>query len=163
MFQTFPNMTPGSSPHVRGAHFWCVGGIHYEGIIPACAGSTCVCRGRRGPNRDHPRMCGEHAWPQDSLGRLSGSSPHVRGARRAGTAIVPACGIIPACAGSTHATTMRWLTSSGSSPHVRGAQSWHTTRCARLGIIPACAGSTIVCRLIFRSIRDHPRMCGEHA
>ena len=142
MFQTFPNMTPGSSPHVRGAHFWCVGGIHYEGIIPACAGSTCVCRGRRGPNRDHPRMCGEHLTTPRQCGKSTGSSPHVRGAPQDYVSRYGHRGIIPACAGSTrlqryqrgrcrdhprmcgeHALLKNQSKPGvGSSPHVRGAR-----------------------------------------
>ena len=30
------------------------------------------------------------------------------------------------------------------------------------GIIPAYAGNTMACRPFLRSIRDHPRVCGEH-
>ena len=50
----------GSSPHVRGARVEgrdVLGGV---GIIPACAGSTRISVRWLTPNRDHPRMCGEH-------------------------------------------------------------------------------------------------------
>ena len=50
----------GSSPHVRGAHNLTVDSVQNIGIIPACAGSTFEQSRRRGFNRDHPRMCGEH-------------------------------------------------------------------------------------------------------
>ena len=70
----------GSSPHVRGAHRGLARARRQRGIIPACAGSTQSFSSHHLSARDHPRMCGEHAWPQGSLGRLSGSSPHVRGA-----------------------------------------------------------------------------------
>ena len=32
------------------------------------------------PNRDHPRMCGEHDTTITNDGTATGSSPHVRGA-----------------------------------------------------------------------------------
>ena len=53
--------------------------------------------------------------------------------------------------------------SPGSSPHVRGAQRLERQSCSLSGIIPACAGSTSWETLRRSSIRDHPRMCGEHS
>ena len=50
----------GSSPHVRGAPSGTVNGIGFNGIIPACAGSTNLSAGIHCRKRDHPRMCGEH-------------------------------------------------------------------------------------------------------
>ena len=72
-----------------------------RGIIPACAGST-IAGGRSAPLRwDHPRMRGEHSEVAARLQRLSGSSPHARGARRHRGLHELRRGIIPACAGST--------------------------------------------------------------
>ena len=91
----------GSSPHVRGA---LVGSLRVRqllGIIPACAGSTVTVCHAEDRNRDHPRMCGEHRTPSRPLTGLSGSSPHVRGARCHGVVRSLSPGIIPACAGST--------------------------------------------------------------
>ena len=96
---------PGSSPHVRGALFWCSGVCPDSGIIPACAGSTVdhfVVGLERG---DHPRMCGEHLPRIFTPPLRPGSSPHVRGAPDRLRPINPFLGIIPACAGSTGATT----------------------------------------------------------
>ena len=91
----------GSSPHVRGAlHLW-PDSIVREGIIPACAGSTCVNAINVPPLWDHPRMCGEHISP-DAVNRFGpGSSPHVRGAPSFVREHCGVWGIIPACAGST--------------------------------------------------------------
>ena len=91
----------GSSPHVRGtrplASNRCKGG----GIIPACAGNT-RCRWTASwPNRDHPRMCGEHRIKTGEKIENQGSSPHVRGTPVAAFEAVGPCGIIPACAGNT--------------------------------------------------------------
>ena len=94
-------MVSGSSPHVRGAHHTITATSHTGGIIPACAGSTCMCSRTLYRHRDHPRMCGEHASGSSMVSSKSGSSPHVRGAqqRRWRQRTIP--GIIPACAGST--------------------------------------------------------------
>ena len=50
----------------------------------------------------------------------------------------------------------------GSSPHVRGARSGLVRGFMPSGIIPACAGSTSEPPPYMASLRDHPRMCGEH-
>ena len=127
-------------------------------------------------------MCGEHDVDGGSPIWLMGSSPHVRGALRQNTAHAHACGIIPACAGSTAFKSMSsplrrdhprmcgehpirltmFQTQSGSSPHVRGALSVLCSSVLTAGIIPACAGSTMVTAAAHPRCRDHPRMCGEH-
>ena len=50
----------------------------------------------------------------------------------------------------------------GSSPHVRGALPDFNAPDGITGIIPACAGSTSNIAATLNSLRDHPRMCGEH-
>ena len=120
-FMAFLMVSAGSSPHVRGArhHLHKIATRH--GIIPACAGSTFNASFGALQNRDHPRMCGEHAQGQWAAEVRVGLSPHVRGAHRR-------------------------------QPQLR----------QRAGIIPACAGSTCWSRSTSRTVRDHPRMCGEH-
>ena len=152
----------GSSPHVRGAQSkrWRAHGSYR--IIPACAGSTPRAGVRGSRSRDHPRMCGEHAWESEQKRDEWGSSPHVRGALDASGHVIHKPGIIPACAGSTtRPFRARRLTrdhprmcgehrgkrrrprgGEGSSPHVRGAQMEKGGGQIALGIIPACAGST---------------------
>ena len=154
--------SPGSSPHVRGAHTSKTLRTAHVGIIPACAGSTCppYCKIRK--NWDHPRMCGEHRRDHETVDTLAGSSPHVRGARGA-TLVGSGCrGIIPACAGSTTPPISVTDPSAGSSPHVRGALRVLRQHGDAAGIIPACAGSTCRIRSPLPRLRDHPRMCGEH-
>ena len=90
-------------------------------IIPACAGSTQSTYEDSLYRRDHPRVCGEHPWPDECLTPKEGSSPRVRGAQ---------------------------------------ARKGHTVD--GRGIIPACAGSTELRDEDIESIRDHPRVCGEH-
>ena len=91
----------GSSPHARGARARKRPPIRWEGIIPACAGSTIACSISLRPRWDHPRMRGEH-FGNGKLGSFfGGSSPHARGAQRAALSTPIQAGIIPACAGST--------------------------------------------------------------
>ena len=127
-------------------------------------------------------MCGEHSTVPTTYSAYEGSSPHVRGAHSPRNLPRTACGIIPACAGSTERHHKRWFAgrdhprmcgehspsvsrceeSLGSSPHVRGAPDDGLLRHLHEGIIPACAGST-TCRNSRASADwDHPRMCGEH-
>ena len=86
-------------------------------------------------------MCGEHHENDFTNDKITGSSPHVRGAPSPPPTHTLSAGIIPACAGSTEAATPplraprdhprmcgehKTLTDVdqkllGSSPHVRGA------------------------------------------
>ena len=172
----------GSSPHVRGAPITKATVPMMNGIIPACAGSTFRPRGHVSGYRDHPRMCGEHSFNIHQFAGEQGSSPHVRGALLQRQRHRIRAGIIPACAGSTwsmaigtawdgdhprmcgeHRISVNTVSSSaGSSPHVRGAHCETCPSVFETGIIPACAGSTHSKPTTRSSIRDHPRMCGEH-
>ena len=180
--KSFPVMSGGSSPHVRGARVRRNVGDVQRGIIPACAGSTIIRILNIMTFRDHPRMCGEHLATLDALVLSVGSSPHVRGAHRFLKVFSESCGIIPACAGSTkwdsygingwrdhprmcgeHVDeTTPDYSDVGSSPHVRGAQCVRQSTTPSPGIIPACAGSTTSEPTHCPISRDHPRMCGEH-
>ena len=163
-FMAFLMVSAGSSPHVRGArhHLHKIATRH--GIIPACAGSTFNASFGALQNRDHPRMCGEHAQGQWAAEVRVGLSPHVRGAHRRQPQLRQRAGIIPACAGSTcwSRSTSRTVRDhprmcgehfdagdlevhvGGSSPHVRGAPRVEGLEPEKSGIIPACAGSTMV-------------------
>ena len=177
-----PSITPGSSPHTRGAHRGGPVGAGRARIIPAYAGST----GSSDPGGlrrgDHPRIRGEHG-AEEALDRdASGSSPHTRGARTDEWVDAGPARIIPAYAGSTrtsrgpcaasrdhprirgeHGSTARMSGFRvGSSPHTRGARHPPPVPALLRRIIPAYAGSTS------RSLRrrparwDHPRIRGEH-
>ena len=128
-------------------------------------------------------MRGEHAGEMLRRDLRRGSSPHARGAQVDGSRYLRIDGIIPACAGSTHAPysarsacrdhpRMRGEHSCalllttfivGSSPHARGALRRRQNRRFHQGIIPACAGSTWRWLAPTCGARDHPRMRGEHA
>ena len=152
----------GSSPHVRGTLLRARVPDRGRGIIPACAGNTMRRNPRRRVSWDHPRMCGEHFTAASTLAAVSGSSPHVRGTRKAESNVTRVLGIIPACAGNTltesrlhdlkrdhprmcgehrfkdKKTQKEW----GSSPHVRGTLRVGVLGGEHRGIIPACAGNT---------------------
>ena len=91
----------GSSPRMRGALARRARPHGGRGIIPAYAGSTRRARARRGPWRDHPRVCGEHLTLKNPLASIMGSSPRMRGALVCSRARAGKGGIIPAYAGST--------------------------------------------------------------
>ena len=178
-----PSALPrGSSPRVRGKPG--AEQLHQGvgGLIPACAGKTEL--GPRGSvsREAHPRVCGENSigrwWPRG----YPGSSPRVRGKRRAPQGLAQLRGLIPACAGKTPprrgpggstrahprvcgenmARPRRDRSRMGSSPRVRGKPTPNRGRPARRGLIPACAGKTGVPPVRPRGERAHPRVCGEN-
>ena len=77
------NDTKGSSPRMRGAHVCICNSQWYKGIIPADAGSTDMAKIDAVVYEDHPRGCGEHRKSRNKAYRYRGSSPRMRGARRA--------------------------------------------------------------------------------
>ena len=111
-----------------------------------------------------------------------GSSPRMRGTRRAGACGSDRPGIIPAYAGNTRGVLcyyrgdgdhprvcgehvpVRGLARSiaGSSPRMRGTHVGDFLGGQVNGIIPAYAGNTGRRELARPALRDHPRVCGEH-
>ena len=152
----------GSSPHTRGAPVDAGFVVARKGIIPAYAGSTLFSSSFFTPERDHPRIRGEHSSSRNRSHSGAGSSPHTRGAPGALLAGERERGIIPAYAGSTpspssvfapsgdhprirgeHASSRNLAISCvGSSPHTRGARYNRHQNRPSYGIIPAYAGST---------------------
>ena len=130
----------GSPPRVRGSQYGRHQSTHAPGIIPAGAGLTHIQQtsGRRG--RDHPRGCGAHSRRSDKMGRLSGSSPRMRGSPYTPGRHPPA----------------------GSSPRMRGSQLRVLQLHGQAGIIPADAGLTQFSIISVLLPRDHPRGCGAH-
>mgnify|MGYP000982101885 CR=1 FL=1 len=112
----------GSSPRMRGARSTPPPNKNGGRIIPAHAGSTCQHPCAYGQSGDHPRACGEHTILVRSSGFEAGSSPRMRGARRAFISSSSLLGIIPAHAGSTADHLPKACECDGSSPRMRGAQ-----------------------------------------
>ena len=178
----YPHGRRGSSPRMRGTRLSLRAGRGHHGIIPAYAGNTSSAAPKGFFNRDHPRVCGEHAR-FDAFGTLSaGSSPRMRGTPKRHVTICGGIGIIPAYAGNTSNCSLNPATSwdhprvcgehngandatlfkVGSSPRMRGTLRSSRPRWAVAGIIPAYAGNTAVCNGLSAANRDHPRVCGEH-
>ena len=111
----------GSSPHVRGARIRPRPEGNTQGIIPACAGSTCLPPGWRWCWRDHPRMCGEHHNHRFAVPHNKGSSPHVRGAPSNSLRARKSVGDHPRMCGEHQFYNPQTVSNTGSSPHVRGA------------------------------------------
>ena len=107
-------------------------------------------------------MRGEHDSHPHSYFAYGGSSPHARG--------TPACRCRsgwrtrdhPRMRGEHCSVFPRSGRERGSSPHARGTPMFCRSNCEARGIIPACAGNTPVLNLSPLTIRDHPRMRGEH-
>ena len=153
---------PGSSPHMRGTPVSVDENTVGIGIIPAYAGNTCRYIRRWFSARDHPRICGEHKFTDDTARNAWGSSPHMRGTRGVRRHRKHDAGIIPAYAGNT-VVVWRGLSlrrdhpricgehkrhcivrkrCAGSSPHMRGTLTIMLSVVGLVGIIPAYAGNT---------------------
>ena len=154
-------MSPGSSPHTRGARRRFHADGRRVGIIPAYAGSTIRTWTPPRDPADHPRIRGEHSSVLPGTAKIWGSSPHTRGALDGPDRFDRDGRIIPAYAGSTKWDEFLLMSRLGSSPHTRGARSVRHGADGGSGIIPAYAGST--CKSPGKSSRwsDHPRIRGE--
>ncbi len=127
-------------------------------------------------------MCGDHGQARSNLQNIKGSPPHVRGPLRKYFSFLRSMGITPACAGTTIGNypvkygrrdhprmcgdhfllSLPHIFGKGSPPHVRGPLGILTGQEYEQGITPACAGTTIIIICYIPTIRDHPRMCGDH-
>ena len=172
----------GSSPRVRGKHALGRCRDALSRLIPARAGKTCPSTRWCPACTAHPRACGENAANADTMSRAEGSSPRVRGKRRAGRAGAGVGGLIPARAGKTCprccGTPRTWAhpracgeniepktmpnPALGSSPRVRGKLPRSTTQAACRGLIPARAGKTSSASPRQGAPGAHPRACGEN-
>ena len=132
---------------------------------------------------DHPRVCGEHTPLVECPVTDQGSSPRMRGTLAYLVEHLRGLGIIPAYAGNTCAPRRtpnstrdhprvcgehfqpdsKRRASTGSSPRMRGTLRTITISIPPVGIIPAYAGNTRLFWIVKVMLRDHPRVCGEHA
>ena len=118
----------------------------------------------------------------DTFVTTVGSSPRMRGTLHDWPIQVVVDRIIPAYAGNTAVLTTEdfffWDhprvcgehicgnvnggSLRGSSPRMRGTLLVFAVPYRRHGIIPAYAGNTVAWIRVRESVRDHPRVCGEH-
>ena len=157
---------PGSSPRVRGKPYGCRPTYPSPGLIPACAGKTCLHLILRAIRRAHPRVCGENALAAGKQLAADGSSPRVRGKHSYMSTCSADRGLIPACAGKTFRRQLHRRSGAahprvcgenpkpgrhstglaGSSPRVRGKRARAFPQGLGDGLIPACAGKTLLLR-----------------
>ena len=98
-----PPLRPlGSPPLARGVQTTVAHYFGYEGIIPACAGSTGRANEKTVSMQDHPRLRGEYYMGFEARNPPLGSSPLTRGVPGIVIHDFPVIGIIPAYAGSTY-------------------------------------------------------------
>ena len=98
----------GSSPRMRGKHTDENGGRMLWGLIPAHAGKTLHSGACVSWSSAHPRACGENLRDDlDALG-AKGSSPRMRGKQRVISPVADNRRLIPAHAGKTFPTALKW-------------------------------------------------------
>ena len=137
---------------------------------------------RTTPLRVHPRACGGHQIWGGTVGKVTGSSPRLRGTPRGGRAAARRPRFIPAPAGDTTGGLNIWRmgavhpracgghrksnappsSSSGSSPRLRGTPRASISIGSRFRFIPAPAGDTGTARTRPAPSPVHPRACGGH-
>lgn len=91
----------GSAPHMRGIRATDAHRARREGVSPAHAGNTSRMWRPRRPQRDQPRLCGEHAWCLAVHAAKCGSAPLARGIQLLETQPSVDRRVSPACAGNT--------------------------------------------------------------
>ena len=91
----------GSPPRVRGKHFIERALQAAQGITPARAGKTNLLDETVGPEKDHPRACGENLRAVNRSDACAGSPPRVRGKHFLGVVHCVTLRITPARAGKT--------------------------------------------------------------
>ncbi len=180
-FATVPGVHhQGRSPRVRGSRATKTPPSIRGGSIPACAGEPLSHRGREGPSRVDPRVCGgadsTRQWPGTDRGR----SPRVRGSPDHARTEHHRVGSIPACAGEPTSScavmqvgevdprvcggafSARILAAQagGRSPRVRGSRLRRRELRLLRGSIPACAGEPGRRPRSERRRRVDPRVCG---
>ena len=131
-------------------------------LIPAHAGKTVPARRPWPPARAHPHSRGENDWRVPSARHSCGSSPLTRGKPPMVSESKFMMGLIPAHAGKTDASPMRWnrheahprsrgenvgislpeVVDWGSSPLTRGKHPSQQPLTGPRGLIPAHAGKT---------------------
>ena len=172
----------GSSPRMRGKQLPIAKMLAHVRIIPAHAGQTVGMVVFPRAQSDHPRACGANGPFITVSTQIFGSSPRMRGKRRAVQGLPGGGRIIPAHAGQTssspsicqqrpdhpracganQAAGLNAGILGGSSPRMRGKHRVHRVRGRGIRIIPAHAGQTTVIGTKAHPFADHPRACGAN-
>ena len=172
----------GSSPRGRGTRPGVCAVAEAHRFIPARAGNTAACRGRRREASVHPRAGGEHAQAGMFIRSRFGSSPRGRGTRsdrgggrrllrfipaRAGNTVAGHIGngeepVHPRAGGEHTDAVVAQVRAAGSSPRGRGTPAWAGWPDEWSRFIPARAGNTSEAPPPPGDRPVHPRAGGEH-
>jgi len=93
----------GLSPRVRGHRDIYQGAIEAAGSIPTCAGASRAGAGAAGGSTVYPHVCGGIRYPQDTIHKVKGLSPRVRGHHHFKKLEEAGYRSIPTCAGASSA------------------------------------------------------------
>ena len=151
----------GSSPRVRGTPARHGRRPPHRRFIPACAGNSTHTRYPTSAHPVHPRVCGELTAVVNPTTCCAGSSPRVRGTRRAAFSPTSRAAVHPRVCGELGTVASSKTTCSGSSPRVRGTLGERRGRARTHRFIPACAGNSARGCRRGRTSPVHPRVCGE--
>ena len=154
-----------------------------ERNIPAYAGKTMLALVTAIGGAEHPRVCGENTAGSDFTGVQGGTSPRMRGKRKAMKTLVRNSRNIPAYAGKTLVVGNRKavhrehprvcgengiqqilnVTIMGTSPRMRGKRYRKSGLTTLMRNIPAYAGKTNPAIPQSYTPTEHPRVCGENS
>ena len=166
---------------MRGKEFQVIGCTDTPGITPAYAGKSGKMVTYCGPQKDHPRVCGEKLSYTQLQAIAVGSPPRMRGKDRCGAVQSRLQGITPAYAGKSECSrcccVVAWdhprvcgeksryrgftPVPRGSPPRMRGKVDSIETGDLVHGITPAYAGKSAALFSLVLWVTDHPRVCGE--
>ena len=107
-----------------------------------------------------PRMRGKDFWHYAD-NYATGITPAYAGKRRCKAAFCAWFWDHPRMCGEKYLRIAVFVLLLGSPPHVRGKASFFGCSRPGDGITPAYAGKRVPTAALFRSSRDHPRVCGE--
>ena len=147
----------GSPPPTRGTRLFELSPKGCSRITPAYAGNTLGGFSAYTPDRDHPRLRGEHPKRALTLLCFLGSPPPTRGTPTAGLFCLFRCGITPAYAGNTMMMAMA-IYMKRDHPRLRGEHgSCKLLAGQRGGSPPPTRGTRLYDLSVLPQPVDHPR------
>ena len=157
----FPQKTAGSPPRMRGKDRLSTKVVAVIRITPAYAGKSSASCASWGPERDHPRVCGEK-HPDAAIGADAvGITPAYAGKSPETLPVLPAFWDHPRVCGEKPHSPQYLTATQGSPPRMRGKGPIASRFSDAAGITPAYAGKRTNSLVSLVMFRDHPRVCGE--
>ena len=151
----------GSSPRLRGTHPPSSRASSRRRFIPAPAGNASRAPAWMCRFAVHPRACGERSSRIHETASEPGSSPRLRGTRRASRAARVSFTVHPRACGERCTSPSTRTETVGSSPRLRGTRSDQHADGQDERFIPAPAGNALSAAFRKQIPTVHPRACGE--